>query len=161
MVDRHTPGDAKLNRIAAPPDAFAAQNTETLISVPHDTALRESRVGTHARTSKMFPRLSVLCCWVIPALLCGLSSSWALLTSASAGALRHASASHVAARLHRSSLRMTAGSSPAIKEGAVIVGGGPSGLATALMLAKRGWTDISVLERTPSADFFDPLKAFV
>lgn len=55
---------------------------------------------------------------------------------------------------------MTAGS-PAVKEGAVIVGGGPSGLATALMLAKRGWTDISILERTPSAEFFDPLKAFV
>eukprot|EP00903_Cladosiphon_okamuranus_P016889 g15571.t1 len=50
---------------------------------------------------------------------------------------------------------------PAATEGALIVGGGPSGLATALMLAKRGWTDISVLERTPSAEFFDPLKAFV
>ncbi|CAM9610758.1 unnamed protein product [Hapterophycus canaliculatus] len=47
------------------------------------------------------------------------------------------------------------------KAGAVIVGGGPSGLATALMLAKRGWTDISVIERTASADFFDPRVAFV
>ncbi|CAM9371877.1 unnamed protein product, partial [Ectocarpus fasciculatus] len=46
-------------------------------------------------------------------------------------------------------------------EGAVIVGGGPSGLATALMLAKRGWRDISVIERTPSADYFDPRVAFV
>lgn len=47
------------------------------------------------------------------------------------------------------------------KEGAVIVGGGPSGMATALMLAKRGWTNISVIERTPSADYFDPNVAFV
>lgn len=47
------------------------------------------------------------------------------------------------------------------KEGAVIIGGGPSGMATALMLAKRGWTNISVIERTPSADYFDPNVAFV
>lgn len=47
------------------------------------------------------------------------------------------------------------------KESVVIVGGGPSGLATALMLAKRGWTDISVVERTPSADYFDKDLAFV
>ncbi|CAM9387569.1 unnamed protein product, partial [Pylaiella littoralis] len=61
-----------------------------------------------------------------------------------------------------SSLRMSAGDmQSALKEGAVIVGGGPSGLATALMLAKRGWTDISVIERTPSAGFFDPRVAFV
>lgn len=48
-----------------------------------------------------------------------------------------------------------------VKEGVVIVGGGPSGLATALMLAKRGWNDISVIERTPSADYFDKELAFV
>ncbi|CBN74662.1 Monooxygenase, FAD-binding [Ectocarpus siliculosus] len=53
------------------------------------------------------------------------------------------------------------GSGAAAPEGAVIVGGGPSGLATALMLAKRGWSDISVIERTPSADYFDPRVAFV
>lgn len=34
-------------------------------------------------------------------------------------------------------------------------------MATALMLAKRGWTDISIIEKTPSADFFDPRVAFV
>lgn len=47
------------------------------------------------------------------------------------------------------------------KEGVVIVGAGPSGLATALMLAKRGWTGISVIEKTPSAGYFDPNVAFV
>lgn len=48
-----------------------------------------------------------------------------------------------------------------VKEGVVIVGGGPSGMATALMLAKRGWTDISVIEKSPSADFYNPSVAFV
>ena len=56
---------------------------------------------------------------------------------------------------------MSSPAATAVKEGAVIVGGGPSGLATALMLAKRGWTDISIIEKTPSADFFDPGVAFV
>ena len=42
----------------------------------------------------------------------------------------------------------------------VIVGGGPAGLATALMLAKRGWTDITVLEKRPSADYYEPDKSF-
>lgn len=42
----------------------------------------------------------------------------------------------------------------------VIVGGGPTGLATALMLAKRGWRDITVLEKRPSADYYEPDKSF-
>lgn len=33
------------------------------------------------------------------------------------------------------------------KQGAVIVGGGPAGIAAALMLARRGWSDITVLEK--------------
>lgn len=45
--------------------------------------------------------------------------------------------------------------------GAVIIGGGPSGLAAALMLAKRGWTDISIIEKSPSADHYDPSVAYV
>ena len=46
------------------------------------------------------------------------------------------------------------------KSGVLIVGGGPAGLATALMLKKRGWTDIKVLESRPSVDFEEPDKSF-
>jgi 2-polyprenyl-6-methoxyphenol hydroxylase-like FAD-dependent oxidoreductase len=42
----------------------------------------------------------------------------------------------------------------------LIVGGGPAGLATALMLAKRGWTTITVLEKRAAADYYEPDKAF-
>lgn len=42
----------------------------------------------------------------------------------------------------------------------VIIGGGPAGLGTALMLAKRGWTKITVLEKRPSADYYEPDKSF-
>jgi len=47
-----------------------------------------------------------------------------------------------------------------LKQKAVIVGGGPAGFATALMLAKRGWSEITVLEKRPSADFYEPDKSF-
>ena len=42
----------------------------------------------------------------------------------------------------------------------VIIGGGPAGLGTALMLAKRGWTNITVLEKRPSANYYEPDKSF-
>ncbi len=42
----------------------------------------------------------------------------------------------------------------------VIIGGGPAGLGTALMLAKRGWKDITVIEKRPSADYYEPDKSF-
>lgn len=42
----------------------------------------------------------------------------------------------------------------------LIVGGRPAGLATALMLAKRGWTNITVLEKRPTADYYEPDKSF-
>ena len=42
----------------------------------------------------------------------------------------------------------------------VIIGGGPAGLGAALMLAKRGWTDITVLEKRPAADYYEPDKSF-
>jgi 2-polyprenyl-6-methoxyphenol hydroxylase-like FAD-dependent oxidoreductase len=43
---------------------------------------------------------------------------------------------------------------------AVIIGGGPTGLGAALMLAKRGWQNITVLEKRPSADYYEPDKSF-
>lgn len=39
---------------------------------------------------------------------------------------------------------------PSYKSGVLVVGGGPAGLAAALMLSKRGWTDITVLEQNSS-----------
>ncbi|QSJ15912.1 FAD-dependent monooxygenase [Nostoc sp. UHCC 0702] len=42
----------------------------------------------------------------------------------------------------------------------LIVGGGPAGLATALMLAKRGWTNITILEKRAAADYYEPDKSF-
>ncbi len=50
--------------------------------------------------------------------------------------------------------------SPQFGDPVVIIGGGPAGLATALMLAKRGWTNITVLEKRPSADYYEPDKSF-
>jgi len=42
----------------------------------------------------------------------------------------------------------------------VVIGGGPAGLGAALMLAQRGWQDITVLEKRPSADYYEPDKSF-
>ncbi|KAJ9516090.1 hypothetical protein QJQ45_024514 [Haematococcus lacustris] len=47
------------------------------------------------------------------------------------------------------------------KSGVVIVGGGPTGLATAMMLAKRGWTDITLLERRPALDHEERERSYV
>lgn len=43
---------------------------------------------------------------------------------------------------------------------AVIVGGGPAGLATALILAKNGWNKITVLERRSSASSYEVDKSY-
>ena len=42
----------------------------------------------------------------------------------------------------------------------LIIGGGPTGLGTALMLAQRGWKEITVIEKRPSADYYEPDKSF-
>ncbi len=42
----------------------------------------------------------------------------------------------------------------------LIVGGGPAGLAAALMLAKRGWSEIVVVEKRLTADYYEPDKSF-
>jgi kynurenine 3-monooxygenase len=50
--------------------------------------------------------------------------------------------------------------SSAAKENVLIIGGGPAGFATALILAKRGWTNITVLEQRVAADYYEPDKSF-
>ncbi|MEM8720762.1 MAG: NAD(P)/FAD-dependent oxidoreductase [Cyanobacteria bacterium P01_G01_bin.39] len=42
----------------------------------------------------------------------------------------------------------------------VIIGGGPSGLGAALTLAKKGYKEIVILEKRPSADYYEPDKSF-
>lgn len=42
----------------------------------------------------------------------------------------------------------------------LIVGGGPAGFATGLMLAKRGCKNITVLEKRPNADYYETDKSF-
>jgi hypothetical protein len=46
------------------------------------------------------------------------------------------------------------------KSGAVIVGGGPVGLAAALMLSRRGWKDITVVEQQSSVTFVNPDRSY-
>lgn len=41
------------------------------------------------------------------------------------------------------------------KSGVLIVGGGPVGLATALVLARKGWTDITIVEKRAAIDEAD------
>lgn len=51
-------------------------------------------------------------------------------------------------------------SQPSSRRNVLIVGGGPAGLAAALMLAKRDWTEITVLEKRSAADDYEPDKSF-
>jgi hypothetical protein len=49
---------------------------------------------------------------------------------------------------------------PSFCRNVLIVGGGSAGLAAALMLAKRGWTEITVLEKRVAADDYEPDKSY-
>jgi 2-polyprenyl-6-methoxyphenol hydroxylase-like FAD-dependent oxidoreductase len=49
---------------------------------------------------------------------------------------------------------------PSSRRNVLIVGGGPTGLAVALMLAKRGWAEITVLEKRVAADDYEPDKSY-
>ena len=42
----------------------------------------------------------------------------------------------------------------------VIIGGGPAGLATALIFAQKGWKNITIIEKRPTADYYEPDKSF-
>lgn len=42
-----------------------------------------------------------------------------------------------------------------------MVGGGPSGYATAIALSKQGFKNIIIFERARSSSFFDPTMGFV
>jgi kynurenine 3-monooxygenase len=64
------------------------------------------------------------------------------------------------ARQRANAFRITASSAVVSEQGekqasesppssTIVVGGGPAGLSTAIMLAKRGWSGITVLERLP------------
>jgi kynurenine 3-monooxygenase len=47
-------------------------------------------------------------------------------------------------------------------EGALIVGGGPAGVAAALMLVKlRGWTNVTIVERSHDLSWADPDRSYV
>lgn len=61
-----------------------------------------------------------------------------------------------------STVAMQAPARPGYKSGVCIVGAGPGGLAAALALAKRGWTDITVLEaRADYATSVDSERGYV
>jgi NADPH-dependent 2,4-dienoyl-CoA reductase/sulfur reductase-like enzyme len=54
-----------------------------------------------------------------------------------------------------------AADSPAAhKSGVVIVGGGPAGYASAMMLARRGWTDITLVEAQADPTYADPDRSY-
>jgi 2-polyprenyl-6-methoxyphenol hydroxylase-like FAD-dependent oxidoreductase len=42
----------------------------------------------------------------------------------------------------------------------VIVGGGPAGYASAMMLARRGWTDITLVEAQADPTYADPDRSY-
>eukprot|EP00899_Mesostigma_viride_P005333 jgi/Mesvir1/14800/Mv05438-RA.1 len=47
------------------------------------------------------------------------------------------------------------------KPSALVVGAGPAGLASALMLAKRGWEDIVVVEKQSGVETYDPALGYL
>jgi kynurenine 3-monooxygenase len=42
----------------------------------------------------------------------------------------------------------------------IVAGGGPGGYASAIALARAGFSNITVVERSPHAAYYEPTKAF-
>jgi FAD binding domain len=50
---------------------------------------------------------------------------------------------------------------PLQNAGVLVAGGGPAGYCAAIALAQHGCTDIVVIERNPSADYYEPALGYV
>lgn len=63
---------------------------------------------------------------------------------------RASASAHISPSLSRTPVRATAGEYATDASGrTVIIGGGPTGLCTAIMLAQKGWIDVHVYDRLP------------
>ena len=68
----------------------------------------------------------------------------------------------VARRNRKTATVMTAQAARAVEDcDALIVGSGPCGIAAALLLEKRGWKNIHLVERMPTPTYYDKERAFM